>query len=98
MILSCWFLLGFCLLLLPGLAPPAIAQSWPSKPVRLVLQISPGGAADSVARILAQAMSAALGQPVRVGSRRGADGAVAGDLVARAEPDGHAFFWSATRR
>ena len=68
------------------------AQTWPSKPVRIVLQFPPGGSTDAVARILAQSMSASLGQPVIVDNKPGADGAIAGEFVARAEPDGHTFF------
>ncbi len=73
-------------------AGPAAAQAWPTKPIRIVLQFPPGGSTDSVARILAQSMSASLGQPVLVENRPGADDAIAGDHVARAEPDGHTFF------
>ena len=87
----CW-LLSSAYLLLACLTAPAMAQTWPSRPVKLVLQFPPGGSTDSVARILAQSMSATLGQQVLVENRPGADGAIAGDFVARAEPDGHTFF------
>lgn len=70
----------------------AAAQNWPTKPIRIVLQFPPGGSTDAVARILAQALTTSLGQPVLIENRPGADGAIAGDHVARAEPDGHTFF------
>ena len=73
-------------------APLVAAQAWPAKPVRLVLQFPPGGSTDAVARILAQSMSTSLGQSVIVENRPGADGAIAGDHVARSEPDGYTFF------
>ena len=90
MTMKTWRLLSVVLLGLAGAF--ASAQTWPTKPVRLVLQFPPGGSTDSVARILAQAMTASLGQPVLVENKPGADGAIAGEFVARAEPDGHTFF------
>ena len=70
----------------------ATAQNWPTKPVRLVLQFPPGGSTDVVARILAQTMTSALGQPVVVENKPGADGAIAAEFVLRSEPDGHTYF------
>ena len=70
----------------------ASAQSWPTKPIRIVLQFPPGGSTDVVARILAQSMTLSLGQPVIVENKPGADGAIAAEYVVRSEPDGHTFF------
>ncbi|MDI9332057.1 MAG: tripartite tricarboxylate transporter substrate binding protein [Alphaproteobacteria bacterium] len=73
--------------------PTAWSQSnWPTKPVRIVLQFPPGGSTDAVARILSQVFTQSLGQPVLVENRPGADGAIAGDFVARSDPDGHTYF------
>ncbi len=68
------------------------AQSWPTKPIKIVLQFPPGGSTDVVARILAQSLTASLGQPVIVENKPGADGAIAAEYVLRSEPDGHTFF------
>ena len=70
-------------------AQPAAAQPFPSKPVVLVVPYAPGGNVDVSARGLQAAIGDALGQPVVIENRPGGAGLIAGDYVARAEPDGH---------
>lgn len=68
----------------------ASAQAgFPSKPLRIVVPNAAGGAADLTARTVAQRLAVSLGQSVVIDNRPGAGGVVAGELVARAEPDGH---------
>ena len=66
-----------------------IAQSFPSKPIKLVVGFSPGGGSDFVARALAQDMAPSLGQQVIVDNKAGAGGAIAARSVATADPDGY---------
>ncbi len=78
--------LAACLAALP-LA--AVAQAFPTKPVRIVVPFGAGGVADLTARTVAQKMAEGLGQPVVIDNKPGAGGVVAGDIVAKAEPDGY---------
>jgi tripartite-type tricarboxylate transporter receptor subunit TctC len=68
---------------------PALAQDWPSRPIRMVVPYPPGGASDVIARLLAQPMTEALGQTVIIENRVGANGGIAAELVARSAPDGY---------
>src|SRR5215207_4688723 len=70
-------------------ASAAMAQAYPSKPVRLVLPYAPGGIIDYVGRTLAQHLSEPLGQPVVAENRPGAGGIAGTDTVARSTPDGY---------
>ena len=74
----------------------AAAQSWPSKPVRVVVPLGAGGFADVPARILAPRLGAQLGGTVFVENRPGAGSTIGADHVAKAEPDGHTLLFTAT--
>jgi tripartite-type tricarboxylate transporter receptor subunit TctC len=69
--------------------PATFAQSFPNRPIRLLVVYPPGGAGDLVARAVGVPLAARLGQPVVVENRPGANGNLAGELVAGANPDGH---------
>ena len=67
----------------------ASAQSWPAKPIRIVVPYPPGGSSDIIARAISQGLSEALRQPVIVENKAGANGNLGADFVAKATPDGH---------
>ncbi|MDL9999431.1 tripartite tricarboxylate transporter substrate binding protein [Variovorax sp. J22P240] len=70
-------------------ALPAMAQTFPSKPITIVVPASPGGAIDLTARLIGQKLTEAWGQSVVIDNRAGATGIIGTDLVAKSPPDGH---------
>lgn len=81
--IACGLLSGLMLVL------PAAAQTFPNKAIKIVVPFGAGGVADLTARTVAQKLSESLGQAVVIDNKPGAGGVVAGDAVAKAEPDGH---------
>jgi len=79
----------FLPLLLAFWLAPALAQTYPSKPVRIIAPYSAGGAVDLMARYLCERFPQSLGQPCVVENRTGAGGSIGMDAAAKAEPDGH---------
>ncbi len=82
-------------LLVLGTAQPVAAQTWPTKPVRLVLGYAAGGAMDMTARTIAPLLQQSLGQPFVVENRTGGAANIAAEAVARSDPDGHTILFYA---
>ena len=92
---SCGALLALAFV---GLAAPSpvAAQSWPQRPVRLLVPFAAGGNIDVMGRLMAARLSEAIGQQVIVENRVGGNGIVATEAVARAAPDGYTLLWAST--
>jgi tripartite-type tricarboxylate transporter receptor subunit TctC len=85
---SCKTALTASTLLLSSIAAPH-AQTYPARPLRIVVPFAPGGGTDNLTRIMAPRMTELLGQPVLIDNRPGASGQIGTELVARAAPDGY---------
>jgi len=80
--------------LLCAFAAAAQAQQWPAKPVRVIVNVAPGGVADVTMRVLGARLTETLGQPFIVENRAGGDGYIGFEAVARADPDGYTLLYS----
>ena len=74
-----------------ALPPQALAQDYPSKPIRFIVPYPPGGGTDIIARILQPKLAEDLGQPIIIENRAGAGGAIGTEAAARSAPDGYTF-------
>ncbi len=81
----CWVVLPACLMVTAA----AHAQAYPTRAVRVVVGLSPGGSMDVTARLVSDKLKEVLGQPIIVDNRPGANGVIASELVAKSPPDGH---------
>ena len=79
-----------------ALASPTSAQTWPDKPIKLIVPFAAGGPIDTMARFVAQPLAARLGQTVIVENRPGSGGTIGARAVAAAEPDGYTLLFGSS--
>ena len=75
-----------------GMSTSALAQTWPSKPMRIVIAQAPGSATDVISRVVGNRLAEALGQPMVIDARPGAGGVLGTEVAARSAPDGYTLF------
>ena len=81
---------------LPTVSRIALAQAWPTRPIRAIVPFGAGSAADVIPRLVFDQLSRQLGQPIVVENRAGAGGTIGTATVAKAEPDGHTILATAS--
>jgi tripartite-type tricarboxylate transporter receptor subunit TctC len=89
--LKFWLAATGVALLCSAIAGSALAQTWPSRPIRMVVPYTPGGYTDYMARTVGQKLSEALGQTIVIENKPGANSVIGADAVAKAPPDGYTF-------
>jgi tripartite-type tricarboxylate transporter receptor subunit TctC len=87
-------LMGLCLALSTWIAAPVVAQTYPAKPLVMVVPFPPGGPTDLVARVLAQKMSEQMGQTIVIDNKPGANGNIAAAMVSKAAADGYTLLYN----
>jgi tripartite-type tricarboxylate transporter receptor subunit TctC len=84
-----WFKVGLVAAVAALCAAPSFAQTYPTRPIKIIVPFTPGSGTDIVARAVGDKLNAALGQPIVIENRPGAGGSIGGALVAAAAPDGY---------
>jgi tripartite-type tricarboxylate transporter receptor subunit TctC len=87
---------SFALAFLLSLAGAALAQDFPSRPIRIIVPFPPGGGADALSRIMQPSLTKLWGQPVIIENKPGASGIIGADFVAGSPPDGYTLLMSST--
>src|SRR5262245_63207050 len=95
-VISCRLRVAFAVAFASVSFTASFAQSWPQKPVRVLVGFAAGGNIDNLARLTCQRLSDVLGQQFVVENRVGAMGTIAAEAVARSQPDGYTLFWAGT--
>src|SRR6267143_6862921 len=80
------------ILMAGGASSSVVAQTWPTKPIRIVIAQAPGSATDVISRVVGNQLSASLGQAIVIDARPGAGGVLGTEVAARSAPDGYTLF------